>query len=102
MAIPVGFGERLRGVLPLMRERTFLSGMPAVRLLVPAGLYSCRAGLGRSQGQKDDPEEVLRVLWQAVKERRGWDVLARSNVLEGTGLDQLTATAPAYGLRFHR
>src|SRR5258708_37950930 len=49
IVISVWSGERLRAVLPLMREHTFLSGMPAMRLLVPAGLYSCRAGLVHSQ-----------------------------------------------------
>jgi CelD/BcsL family acetyltransferase involved in cellulose biosynthesis len=88
-------GERLRGVLPLMHERTFLSGMPVARLVVPAGLYSCRAGLVHGQGE--DAEEVLRALWQAVKELRGWDVLDVSFVLDGNGLDQISAIAAAEG-----
>jgi CelD/BcsL family acetyltransferase involved in cellulose biosynthesis len=78
-----------------MRERTFLSGIPATRLLVPAGLYSCRAGLVHSQG--DDSEEVLRALWRAVKELRGWSVLDVSFVLEGNGLDRMSAIAAAEG-----
>jgi CelD/BcsL family acetyltransferase involved in cellulose biosynthesis len=90
-------GERLRAVLPLMRERAFLSGMPVIRLLVPAGLYSCRAGLVHSQGPKEEAEEVLRAVWQALKELPGWNVLDVSHVLEGNGLDQISAIAAAEG-----
>ncbi len=100
IVISVWAGERLRGVLPLMRERTFLSGMPVVRLLVPASIYSCRAGLVHSQG--DNAEEVLRTLWHAVKELRGWDVIDVSYVLEGNGLHQLTAIAAAEGFPIAR
>ena len=89
--------DRLRGVLPLMRERAFLSGMPVVRLLVPAGLYSCRAGSVCRQSQKEEAEEILRALWQAVKELPGWNVLDVSFVLEGNGLDKISIIAAAEG-----
>ncbi len=97
IVISVWSEERLRAVLSLIRERTFLSGMPAARLLVPAGLYSCRAGLVHSQGQKEEAEEVLRALWQGLKELPGWNVLDVSFVLEGNGLDQISNLAATEG-----
>jgi CelD/BcsL family acetyltransferase involved in cellulose biosynthesis len=96
IVVSVWSGECLRAVLPLIRERVFLSGLPAVRLIVPAGLYSCRAGLVHSPAQ-DDAEEVLRALWQALKALPGWNVLDVSYVLEGNGLDQISSIAATEG-----
>src|SRR5438270_13526556 len=38
-------GDKLRGILPLVRRRIFVSGFPVVSLTVPANVHSLRASL---------------------------------------------------------
>ena len=38
-------GERLRGILPLVRGRAVVSGFPIVKLALPANVHSLRASL---------------------------------------------------------
>ena len=38
-------GDKLRGILPLVRRRIFLSGLPVVTLTIPANVHSLRASL---------------------------------------------------------
>jgi CelD/BcsL family acetyltransferase involved in cellulose biosynthesis len=85
----------LRAVLPLMRERSFVSGLPAVSLTVPANVHCFRVGLSVCPGEEG--EAALRAVWQAVKELPGWNMFDVSNVLEGSGLDRLAALARAEG-----
>jgi len=84
-------GDRLRGVLPLLRERTWISGLPVVRLTVPGNVHSARLGLSLCRGEEG--ERALRAIWQALKEMPGWSFLDVSHVLEGNGLDRLAAFA---------
>jgi len=86
---------RLRGVLPLVRERAWVSGLPAVRLSVPANVHCLRVGLTVSPGEEG--EAALRAMWQAVKELPRWNVFDVSNVVEGNGIDRLAALARADG-----
>lgn len=98
-------GSELRGVLPLVRERAWLSGLPAVKLTVPANIHCFRLGMTlapdsqgeEAQGEEAPGEEALRALWQAVKALPGWTVLDVFNVLEGNGIDRLAALARAEG-----
>ncbi|MGC2695077.1 MAG: GNAT family N-acetyltransferase [Candidatus Angelobacter sp.] len=88
-------GERLRGLLPLMRERAWFGGMPAVRLSIPANIHCFRLGMSLCAGEEG--EAALRGLWQALKQLPGWNVLDVFNVLEGNGIHRLTALAHADG-----
>jgi hypothetical protein len=92
-------GDHLCGVLPLVRERVFgwatSSGLPAVRLSVPANVHCFRVGL--TVGPGEEGEAALRALWQAMKELPGWNVFDVSNVVEGNGIDRLAALARADG-----
>jgi CelD/BcsL family acetyltransferase involved in cellulose biosynthesis len=93
-------GERLRGILPLVRRRAFVSGFPLVTLTIPANVHSLRASLTVCPGQEG--EAALKALWQAVKELPRWDLIDVANVVEGSGLDRLVALAAAYGYRTAR
>jgi CelD/BcsL family acetyltransferase involved in cellulose biosynthesis len=84
-------GDRLRAVLPLLRERTWISGLPAVRLSIPGNVHSARLGFPLSPGEQG--EQALRAVWQALKELPDWSMLDVSHVLEGSGIDRLTALA---------
>ena len=65
-------GERLLAVLPLMKEKTSVSGLPATRLTVVATVHSFRVGLvGRNGPEGDD---ATRAMWGAIQQIPGWDV----------------------------
>lgn len=87
--------NRLRGVLPLVRQRTWISGLPATSITVPANVHCFRVGLACCSGVEG--KQVLRSLWQAMKELPGWSVFDASNVMEANGVDQLVALARADG-----
>ncbi len=93
-------GERLRGVLPLMSERTWIAGLPATQLTIPANVHCFRVGLAVCSGEEG--REVLRSLWQAMKALPGWSLFDVSNVMEGNGIDQLVALARADGFAVAR
>jgi CelD/BcsL family acetyltransferase involved in cellulose biosynthesis len=84
-------GERLRAVLPLVREHLWTGGLPAARLTLPANVHSFRLGPAHCPGEEGD--QALRALWRALKELPGWSVLDVSHVVEGNGLDRLAALA---------
>jgi CelD/BcsL family acetyltransferase involved in cellulose biosynthesis len=93
-------GERLRGILPLVRERAWFSGLPAARLTLPANVHCFRIGLAVPPDEEGD--RVLRALWQAVQSLPGWSVLDVSHVVEGHGMDRLAALARSQGFAVAR
>jgi len=84
-------GARLRGILPLVRRRSVMSGLPVVQLTLPANVHSLRASLTVCPGQEG--EAALKAIWQAVKELPRWDVIDVANAVEGNALDRLVALA---------
>lgn len=90
-------GERLRGILPLVRRRTFVSGFPIATLTIPANVHSLRASLTVCPGEEG--AATLNALWQAAKSLPRWDLIDVANVVEGNGLDRLVALARADGYR---
>jgi CelD/BcsL family acetyltransferase involved in cellulose biosynthesis len=88
-------GARLRGLLPLLRDRVWINGLPAVQLSLPANVHCARAGFAVSPG--DESNGILRVLWQGLKNLPGWNVLDVSHVLEGSGIDRVASLARSEG-----
>lgn len=93
-------GTRLRGVLPLVRRRSVMSGLPVVQLTLPANVHSLRASLTVCPGQEG--EATLNAIWQAAKELPRWDVLDVANAVNGSALDRLVALAQKDGCRTAR
>src|SRR6476646_4707378 len=93
-------GTKLRGVLPLVRRRTIVAGLPIVQLTLPVNFHSSRAGLTVCPGEEG--EIALSALWQATKTLPRWDVIDVVHVLEGSGIDRLAALAHADGYRTAR
>src|SRR5579864_3616248 len=93
-------GNKLRGVLPLVRRRTFVSGFPVVTLTIPANVHSSRASLTVCPGAEG--HLVLHVFLQAIKDLPRWDLIDVANVVKGNGLDRLVAIAAADGYRTAR
>ena len=89
--ISVWDGPRLRALLPLLRQRVWMAGLPALQLTIPANVHSARTGFALCPGEES--ESALRALWQAIKGLPRWDVLDVSDVLEGSGIDRLAACA---------
>jgi len=92
-------GERLRGILPLVRRQTFVSGFPVAALTIPANVHSLRASLTICPGAG---QSALHALWQATKNLPRWDLIDVANVVEGNGLDRIVALAAADGYRTTR
>ena len=88
-------GARLCGLLPLMRLRNFIAGLPVTVLTVPANVHCFRVGLSVCKGPEG--EAALRAMWQAVKELPSWNVIDVSNVVEGNGIDRLVKLARTQG-----
>src|SRR5882724_4194152 len=88
-------GGKLRGILPLVWRRNFVSGLPVVKLTLPANVHSLRASLTICPGEEG--EAALKALWQAAKNLPQWDVLDVANVVEGSGLGRLVSLAQADG-----
>jgi CelD/BcsL family acetyltransferase involved in cellulose biosynthesis len=93
-------GGRLQAALPLRRERSSLSGLPATKLMPIANVHGVRTGLVYPPG--DAGIEALRVTWDALKALPGWNVIELPFVLAGSGMDQLSSLAAADGFRVVR
>ena len=93
-------GERLRGILPLVRRRTVMSGLPIVQLTLPANVHCLRASLTVCPGEEG--ATVLKALWEAAKNIPSWHLIDVANVVEGSAMDRLLALAQADGYRAAR
>ena len=93
-------GETMRGILPLVRRRTIVAGLPIVKLTLPANVHSLRASLTICPGKEG--AAVLNELWQALKKLPRWHMLDVANVVEGSALDRLVMLARADGYRTAR
>jgi CelD/BcsL family acetyltransferase involved in cellulose biosynthesis len=93
-------GGRLRGILTLVRRRTFVSGFPIATLTIPANVHSLRASLTVCPGPEG--QSALQALWQATKNLPRWDLIDVANVVEGSGLDRIVTLAATDGYRTAR
>jgi CelD/BcsL family acetyltransferase involved in cellulose biosynthesis len=96
MIVSAWDGQRLRALLPLVRERVRIAGLPALRLTLPANVHCLRLGFPVCPGMEG--EAALCALWNAVRELPGWNLLDVSHVVEGSGIDRLAVLARAQGL----
>src|SRR6476661_6932872 len=93
-------GERLRGILPLVRRRIVMSGLPMVQLTLPANVHCLRASLTVCPGEEGSA--VLKALWEAAKNLPSWHLIDVANVVEGSAIDRLLPLAQADGYRAAR
>jgi CelD/BcsL family acetyltransferase involved in cellulose biosynthesis len=98
--ISAWLGDTLRGILPLVRRRIMMSGLPVVQLALPANVHSLRASLTICPGEEG--AAALKALWQATKTLPHWDLIDVANVVEGSALDRLATLAQADGYRTSR
>lgn len=75
-------GERLRGVLPFVKQKRFFGGIPARTLRSLSGIHSCRFDLTCAPKSH---ARVAAATWQTLKRNASWDVIEALNVpLDGT------------------
>jgi CelD/BcsL family acetyltransferase involved in cellulose biosynthesis len=89
--------DKLRGILPLVRRRTSMSGLPILQLTLLANVHCLRASPTVCPGEEG--AAVLKAIWEAAKNLPNWHLIDVANVVEGSALDRLVALAQAEG--FH-
>ena len=100
VVVTVWRGNALRAVLPLIRVTSFLTGLPVRKLMGVANVHCCRLGLAHAP--REEQEQVLRAMWEALKSLSDWDLLDFDYVLEGNGIDILAGYASAEAYRVLR
>ncbi len=88
-------GGKLSAVLPLMKGRISISGIPMQRLRGAYRPYTCRFDLTRRDGPLGDV--ALNALWAFLKDLPDWDVLEFPDVPQGGALEDLLRLAEADG-----
>jgi len=92
--------DKLRGILPLVRRRSSISGLPILQFTLPANVHCLRASL--TICPREEGATVLKALWEAARNLPRWHLIDVANVLEGSALDRLLALAQADGYRTAR
>jgi CelD/BcsL family acetyltransferase involved in cellulose biosynthesis len=92
LVVMVHKGNRLTGVLPLVSETTVaFCGFPVRRLRGAANVHSCRFDLLRAPGA--DGEEATRLIWAALKDQPGWDLIELPYIASGGAAEALLRIA---------
>jgi CelD/BcsL family acetyltransferase involved in cellulose biosynthesis len=99
LLITVRDGTRLRGVLPLLREKVWACGLPATKLRSAAD-HTPRFDFIHGQGP--GVEEALRAGWNEIKSQNDWDVIELGNVQEGAAAERLLSYAREDGFLTYR
>lgn len=86
----------LCAILPLIEERGKFAGLPARKLRAPMTTVGVGTDIlcAHHGSSKDD---VIRLVWNALKTRTGWDVLELPSVMEGATIELLTTLAQKDG-----
>lgn len=91
--------SRLRGVLPLMRQRHFFFGIPAKTLCSLSGIHSCRYDF---VCPPEEREAIALAAWNCLKRSSNWNVIEAINVPEGGAFDAIMRHAQKDGCRVGR
>ena len=83
-------GERVLGVLPLMRQRTFFGSVPARTLHSLSNVHSCRFDLSVSSA---DRESAAHAMWDTLRADDTWDVIEVEHVPAGGGFESVMKLA---------
>lgn len=89
--ITASVGERLTGVLTLIRKWGLFAGMPIVRLKATANSHSVRFDILRARGSSG--EMAIHAIWSALKRVPHWDLLELPMFSEEGACQQLIADA---------
>lgn len=85
-------GEKLRAVLPLMRKKSRLDGIPVKKLQAVFNLNSQRFDLIHGTDETERAE-IVKALWNEIKRQSKWNVLELRLVNKDSWLNDLLAVA---------
>jgi CelD/BcsL family acetyltransferase involved in cellulose biosynthesis len=95
LAVVVGSdGSTIRGLLPLQRTNRFFGSLPARGLRSLSAIHSCRYDLIHNE---EDPAPLAAVVWRALRETPGWQVLEALDVPEDGSYRHIVDSAQADG-----
>jgi CelD/BcsL family acetyltransferase involved in cellulose biosynthesis len=97
LLITARMNDRLKAVLPLIEDRTWLWGFPLRRIHSAANVHCLRFDLLRSAS----PEGLLatRAIWEFLRDSVKWDVLEMSYVPSNAALEDLIVAAKENGFQ---
>ena len=98
--VTVYHGDELCLILPLVRAKDTISGIPVRILLAPANTHSCRFDAVRQSGPVGDA--AIAATWNFLKTSKGWDVLDLREVPNDGTLAALVALAESEGMQTGR
>ena len=84
---------KLRAVLPLMREKGSLHGIPAKKLQAVFNLNTQRFDLIHGAADAEERQKIVRILWSEIKKQPAWDVLEIRLVKKDSWLGDLIEIA---------
>ncbi len=87
-------GGKLRAVLPLMRQKATLHGVPARKLQGVSNLNTQRFDLIHG-ADETERKEIIAVLWKEIKKQKRWNVLEMRLVKTDSWLNDLLEFAEA-------
>ena len=87
----------LCALLPLVEERGKFAGLPAGKLRTPLTTVGVGVDIpcAVSDPEQSGPEQdaAIALIWNALKAKKGWDVLELPSVFEGAAIERLSAFA---------
>jgi len=96
--VTVNLDGRLRAVLPLVKKRAVLNGLPVRKLQAVYNLNTQRFDLIHGAGETDR-KYVVRSIWETISKTRGWDVLELRLVPRDSWLADMLSAARDNGHR---
>jgi len=98
LLLTVRYGEKLRAVLPLMRKKESLHGIPVRKLQAVFNLNTQRFDLIHG-ADETERKKVVKALWKEIKKQTKWDVLEMRLVKKDSWLNDLLALAESENYR---
>jgi CelD/BcsL family acetyltransferase involved in cellulose biosynthesis len=87
----------LCALLPLVEERGKFAGIPARKLRAPLTTVGVGVDIPCSVTDSEQPDSeqdaAIALIWNALKAKKGWDVLELPSVFEGAAIERLSALA---------
>jgi|SRR5579863_10431178 len=95
----------LRAILPLIEERAKFAGLPAGKLRAPmttvgvgTDILCAVQGSEKNGSEQSSPrDDIIKLVWNALRTRKGWDVLELPSVFEDATVERLTMLAQKGG-----
>lgn len=98
LLVTVRRGEKLRTVLPLVKKKEMLHGVPVKKLQAIFNLQTQRFDLIHG-ADETEREEIVKAVWKEIKKQSKWNVLEMRLVKKDSWLNDLLALAESENYR---